>query len=333
MTPRERFLSVLRFQRPDDRMPMVEWAAWWDQTIARWRTEGLSAELDWQGSLDHFGLDTLICIPIVATSARCPHPAHHGAGIIANEADYDALLPALYTDEAIASAIAAARELRARHDAGDVIIRLWLDGFFWFPRILLGIERHLYAFYEQPELMHRINADLAAYNIRAVEALFPELRPDMVGFAEDMSYNLGPMLSHDLFREYLQPYYREVIPHIRAYDVKVLIDSDGDITTMVPWMQDAGIEGVYPLERQAHVDVNALRRDYPELLMMGGYDKMVMPHGEAAMRAEFDRILPAMRSGGYIPSVDHQTPPGVSLENYRVYIRLFREYAERAVQG
>jgi hypothetical protein len=64
--------------------------------------------------------------------------------------------------------------------------------------------------------------------------------------------------------------------------------------------------------------------------MMGGYDKMVMPLGEACMRDEFERLLPAMESGGYVPSVDHQTPPGVSLENYRTYLGLFAEYAKRA---
>jgi hypothetical protein len=52
-----------------------------------------------------------------------------------------------------------------------------------------------------------------------------------------------------------------------------------------------------------------------------------MPRGEAAMRAEFDRLTPLAKSGGYIPSVDHQTPPGVSLEQYRVYLRLLDEYA------
>jgi uroporphyrinogen-III decarboxylase len=67
--------------------------------------------------------------------------------------------------------------------------------------------------------------------------------------------------------------------------------------------------------------------------MLGGYDKMVMPLGEQAMRAEFERLLPVMRTGGFIPSVDHQTPPGVSLENYRIYIRLFEEYALKAVAG
>jgi len=37
-----------------------------------------------------------------------------------------------------------------------------------------------------------------------------------------------------------------------------------------------------------------------------------------------------MRLGGFIPSVDHQTPPGVSLEQYRDYLALMWEYTERA---
>jgi len=111
-----------------------------------------------------------------------------------------------------------------------------------------------------------------------------------------------------------------------------MVDSDGDIMSMIPWLIDAGIEGVYPLERQAGVDIAEIRRKYPDFLMLGGYDKMVMPLGEEAMRAEFERILPVMRSGGYIPSVDHQTPPGVSLENYKIYVKLFTEYCRKAVE-
>jgi hypothetical protein len=48
--------------------------------------------------------------------------------------------------------------------------------------------------------------------------------------------------------------------------------------------------------------------------------------GEAAMRAEFERLVPIMRTGGCIPSVDHQTPPAVSIDDYRLYLRLLDEY-------
>jgi len=106
----------------------------------------------------------------------------------------------------------------------------------------------------------------------------------------------------------------------------VLVDTDGDVTNLVPWLIDNGVDGVLPLERQAGVDGMALRTRFPKLRMVGHYNKMVMPNGEQAMRAEFERLLPLMKSGGFIPSVDHQTPPGVSLENYRLYLRLLHEY-------
>ena len=60
---------------------------------------------------------------------------------------------------------------------------------------------------------------------------------------------------------------------------------------------------------------------------IGHFDKMKMPLGEETMRAEFERLLPTAKKGGFIISIDHQTPPGVSLDNYRTYIRLFNEYA------
>ncbi len=329
MTPRERFLAVLRGKRPDDRMPMVEWAAWWDKTIRRWEGEGLPAGLPFGESLRFFGLDPLEGL---YAAPETPRPNVHGGPVIETEAEYERLLPALFSDARLDGIREAAHTLRARHERGETSVRVWLDGFFWFPRKLFGIEPHLYAFYDEPDLMHRINADLAAFNLRALDAIFSEITPEFVGFAEDMSYNHGPMLSRALFDAFLLPYYRRVIPYIKQKGVAALVDSDGDITTMVPWFQAAGIDGAYPLERQAGVDIAALRAAYPDFILLGGFDKMVMHQGEAAIRAEFERILPVMRAGYYIPSVDHQTPPGVSLDDYRIYIRLFAEYCREAVR-
>ena len=53
---------------------------------------------------------------------------------------------------------------------------------------------------------------------------------------------------------------------------------------------------------------------------------LVMTEGEDAMRREFERLAPLMKTGGFIPSVDHQTHPGVSLEQYRVYRCLLEKY-------
>ena len=323
MTPRERFLRVINFEKPDDRLPMIEWAAWWDKTLERWEREGMEKDTSYLRLQESFGLDPMACLYA---------PATYGGTLIHDERSYEEFRQYLFQDQVVENLKNAAISLKERHEKGEIIVRLWLDGFFWFPRALFGIEGHFYAFYDYPELMRKMNSELADFNIRIIEELFPILEPDMVGFGEDMSYNHGPMLSYELFKEFLAPYYHRVIPCIKKHGVRILMDSDGDVTAMVPWLREAGIEGVYPLERQANVDINKIRHDFPDFLMMGGYDKMVMNQGEEAMRMEFERILPVMKSGGYIPSVDHQTPPGVSLENYRIYLRLFRGYCEKAVE-
>lgn len=63
---------------------------------------------------------------------------------------------------------------------------------------------------------------------------------------------------------------------------------------------------------------------------VGHFDKMVMNKGEAAMRGEFERLLPAAAGGGFLVSCDHQTPPGVSYQEYLLYLKLFEEYAAEA---
>ena len=120
------------------------------------------------------------------------------------------------------------------------------------------------------------------------------------------------------------------MPRLRELGALVFVDTDGDVTKLVPWMLREGIHGVLPLERQAGVDGMKLREAFPTLRMIGHYDKMVMNKGEAAIRGEFERLVPLMKTGGFIPSVDHQTPPGVSLEEYRVYLRLLAEYMQGA---
>ena len=48
------------------------------------------------------------------------------------------------------------------------------------------------------------------------------------------------------------------------------------------------------------------------------------------MREEFERILPSMKRGKVIVSVDHQTPPDVPMAYYKDYVALLYEYCAKA---
>ena len=291
----------------------------------RWKQEGLPRELEGVFEIgQYFGLDPYQQFWFSTTDATIEAVQHHVEGIVSTMDDYLRVRTHLFPDHS--AAIESMRPWAARQVRGEAVIWITLEGYFWFPRTLMGFTKTCLAFYDQPELIHRINQDLTQFNLRILDGVAKTCVPVFATIAEDMSYNHGPMISEKIFNEFIAPDYRQLVPRLRELGSVVLVDTDGDVTLMVPWLLREGIQGVLPLERQAGVDGMALRLQNPALRMVGHFDKMTMPRGEAAMRAEFERLQPLMKAGGFIPSVDHQTPPGVSLEQYRTYLRLLEEY-------
>jgi len=323
MTSRELMQAALRGESAP-RLPCIEWATWWDKTVLRWEDEGMPRGMSGAQRKEYFGLDVdhqhwVRALPDFEEKGK---PIRSMEDFTRARANFDA--------RALFDRLRPALEETARRQQDGDIAWITFDGFFWFPRRLFGIEAHLFAFYDQPELMHEMNAFLRDFQLQLLDVVCEHFTPDFMTFGEDMSYNLGPMLSEECFDEFLLPSYRSVIPELEKRSICPIVDTDGDLTRMIPWLRRAGIRGALPLERQAGVDLSRIQRDHPGFFLLGGFDKMTMfaPDAPGAMRAEFDRILPAMRAGSYVPSVDHQTPPHVSLQNYRVYLSLLR----RAVQ-
>jgi hypothetical protein len=320
----ERFRALVNFQDVD-RIPRWEWAMWWDKTIGRWHGEGLPAGLtDIFDIHEYFGLDPYKQYWFSTTEATIEAEQHHVEGVVSNMDDYLKHKQFLFPDHG--KAIDGMAPWLKRQAAGDAVIWITLEGFFWFPRTMMGFTKLMMAFYDQPELLHKINQDLLDFNLGLLDQIAKIGKPVFMTIAEDMSYNNGPMISRGLMDEFLSPYYAKLIARAKEMEMVTIVDTDGDVTLLVPWLLDNGVEGVLPLERQAGVDGMAMREQFPNLVMFGHYNKMVMPDGEEAMRAEFERLTPIMKSGGFIPSVDHQTPPSVSLENYKIYLKLLDEY-------
>jgi hypothetical protein len=245
--------------------------------------------------------------------------------------DYERILPWLYRWPS--PQIDEYRRLAAMRRAEGAVLWCTFEGPFWFPRTLLGIEQHLYAFYEQPELMQRMIDDQAAYVLRLFDEVCRIEKPDFITLAEDMSFRGGPMLGIELFEQYISPFCRKVLPVMRERGVWSFIDTDGDITLATQWYVNAGADGILPVERQAGTDIAALRAQLPQVKFVGGFNKLVMHLGEEAMREEFERLLPIASQGGFAIACDHQTPPQVSYDDYLLYLKLMREYGARAARS
>lgn len=202
-----------------------------------------------------------------------------------------------------------------------------LIGGYMYLRSLIGPADLLYAFYDQPELIHacmRAWLDLADAVTARHQAY---VTFDELFLAEDICYNHGPLISPRMMQEFLVPYYQQLITNVKARQIDqsrhlyVQIDTDGYAVPTIPlYIEAIGMDVMSPFEVASGCDVVAIGRQYPGLALFGGIDKRVLAQGRAAIDAHLEYILPAMRArGGYIPTCDHGVPEEVSLENYRYY--------------
>lgn len=200
---------------------------------------------------------------------------------------------------------------------------------FGRPRNWMGMENISYALYDDPGLVEDMAETMADLSISLLERVFAQTAQiDYALMWEDMCYNHGCLISPEHFRRILVPQYQRIteVLHRNGVDV-ILLDCDGYHDEILPLWIEGGVTGVYPLEVAAGEDPVALRKEYPDLLMVGGIDKRELAKDRAAVRAEVDRKVPFMLDhGGWIPSVDHSVPHDVPLDNYQYYLDLIRQH-------
>ncbi|MGI6704891.1 MAG: uroporphyrinogen decarboxylase family protein [Clostridia bacterium] len=202
-----------------------------------------------------------------------------------------------------------------------VISDRW-GGFFGPLRNLVGVKKLCMLFYDDPAFVEEMMDAIADHIIAIMDKILDHTDVDVFGFWEDMAYKTGPLIGSHLVRQYMLPRYRRVVDFLKSRSVKwISLDSDGQITSLIPVWLNAGINLLYPFEVQAGMDVNQVRREFGRnLRLMGGIDKRTLAAGPAEIDAELARIRPLIEEGGYLPRLDHSVPPDVSFSNYCYYM-------------
>ncbi|HQK96345.1 MAG TPA: uroporphyrinogen decarboxylase family protein [Armatimonadota bacterium] len=219
------------------------------------------------------------------------------------------------------------RMAAARQAAGQgYMIQQNLIGGYMYLRSLMGPEGTLYAVHDMPEVVHDCMQTWFRLADTVIARHQEHVTLDELYLAEDICYNHGLLISPAMMREFLIPYYQQLIANIKARQIDrsrhlyVQIDTDGFAPPAIPVYRAIGMDAMSPFEVAAGCDVVQIARQYPDLVMFGGIDKRVMAQGPAAIDEYLQHVIPPMRArGGYIPTCDHGVPEEVSYENYLHY--------------
>ena len=363
MTSRERYLAVMRYGE-FDRVPYIAGMGPWPETLERWKREGYDPQRPPEFPTDRFEFRGGWFFPnppferrVIQEDAETVLYVNH-EGILMRErrdqphssmpqfvrfpvqtrADFRAFWKdRMQPDMAARLGAGWRQELRAhrRRDYPLIVISDRWGGFFGPLRNMTGVERLCELFYDDPALVEEMMDAVADFIIAMMGQVLDETDVDGYGFWEDMAYKAGPLIGPQMVRRYMLPRYRRVVEFVRSRGVEfVLLDSDGDISRLIPVWLDAGINTIYPFEVQAGMDVVEVRRLYRrDLRIWYGIDKRALARGQGAIDTELSRVEPLMREGGYIPAPDHSLPPDVPFPNYCYYMDRLWETIQKAGRG
>ena len=351
--------TVLHFDKPEE-ICHFEWG-YWPETMRRWKTEGMETENPWDGlnitfyhrvpvhtrlfppfevqilseteTLQKIRDERGIIKEVLKGTTAMPKWIRHPVQTLK---DFEELKPQLNPHDGGRFPHDWSAQVQALRHRNSILVMGGTEiSFFGWHRELIGAENLMLAYYDQPDLIHAISRHHLYFLQELYARILQDVVFDFVFLWEDMAYKSGPLVSPAIVREFMLPYYKELIGFFREFrDYKFLLDSDGNIMELIPLFMGVGVDGFLPFEVAAGMDVRRVAEQYPNLIIAGGIDKREIAKGKPAIDQELEQKLPYLFArGGYLPSMDHHVPPDISYDDFTYYIERVQQLYEKSLCG
>jgi hypothetical protein len=354
MNNRQRIIQTVLCQDVD-RLPFTFYFGPWGETIERWRQEGLGQQNNWD---EGFGFDE----GFVHVNVNLGYAPAFEAQVLEEKSDTRIIKDAFgITQEIRKSGASIPRyieypvknfadwyklkeerlnpddphrfpenwnELVKQYNEGDKIVQLgWYPyGLFGTLRDMMGVETLLIAFYDQPELIHEMMDYLTDFWLSLYAKVCQQVKVDAIHMWEDMSGKNGSLISPKMVRTFMMPNYKKIKAFADAQGIPIFsLDTDGDCSKLVPLYMECGINLIFPFEVMAGCDIMTYRKQYPNLAIMGGINKLEVAKGKESIDKELERIAEMFHHSGYIAALDHLPHPQISWEDFNYFVSRLKQ--------
>ncbi len=199
------------------------------------------------------------------------------------------------------------------------------------PRDLLGFENYLAAFYTDEELLHRLMQISLDFSCRVCENLH-DLGVEAIVVGDDIANNNNMLMSPDMFRRMILPYFTKLVRHAKSMGMKVIKHSDGNLNAVVEDLINSGIDCLDPIDRRGSMDLRALKQAYGHRIAFKGNVDCVstlVDQPLSAVRREVAQcLLEGGRDGGLIISSSNSIHAGVNPENWKYFLEVRKELGQ-----
>ncbi|MBR2465592.1 MAG: hypothetical protein IKB38_01500 [Clostridia bacterium] len=349
LTDRERMLRTYRRQEID-RVPMNDSA--WAGTKRRWYNEGMPKDVSWE---DYFDFDKRIEVlpdnsprferKVLEETDRYVIETTKWGGTQKAFKELDSTPDVLdfyygssdrweeakaamttYHEDRIPWKYLEENYPKWKSEGRFIQLTLWF-GFDVAHSRMTGTENMLVGMYDEPEWVTDIFDTYLNTSLDLCQRILDAgYEFDGVKWYDDMGYKGSPFFSPTAYRELLKPYHKKAVDWAHERGLVTELHSCGFIEPLLDDVLDTGVEMLNPLEVKAGMDPFKLKNKYGnKLAFHGGINAQLWDDIEL-VKAEMERIIPAMKEGGgYVFASDHSIPNSVSFKNMTEIARLAHE--------
>jgi hypothetical protein len=320
MTSRERFIKTMRYEKTD-RVPYFEEGIRKD-VIKAWRKQGLTKKAE---LFKMFPADRREEIEVDLE----PRPELKKWPASRNE--LNVLRKSLDPHDSRRLPRSWSKKVRVWKSRDHVLMLRVHRGFFLSMGVR-GWDRFsdvIRFLIKDPKFVHESLAVQGEFAARIAERVLSEVEIDAVVFSEPIGGNDRPLLSPQMYEEFVLKSYQPVLDVLNRYGVEtIVLRTFANARLLIPSILKWGFNCLWACEVNIEaMDYRDLRREFgTELRLIGGIDLDALRDDKEAIRREVEeKVPPLLAEGGYVPLADGRVRADVPFENYVYYRKLLEK--------
>jgi len=192
---------------------------------------------------------------------------------------------------------------------------------------LRGYENLMFDMADEEPLLFELIEQIESFNLAIVKR-YVEAGCSSMAYPEDLGMQIGPMLSPEMFRQYIKPSYERLMKPAQEAGIPIHMHSDGDIRLLADDLIDSGVEVINLQDLVNGIDWIAERFRGKICVDLDVDRQKITPYGtpadiDALIREEVEKI--ATPEGGLW--MTYGLYPGVPLENVKAVMDAMTKYA------
>ena len=200
----------------------------------------------------------------------------------------------------------------------------WWRLFFERPWDLRGMENLMVDYYTEPENVHKLHSALLEHFLKYLDFAEKEIHPDGFWTSDDLGHQTSLMMSPDIFREFIKPYYKKIGSFLKKKNIHWWLHSCGNNTEIMSDLVETDVTIFHPVQKGTMDEIKIAKEFGDKLSFLVGFDvqHIIQEADEKGVREEVRFLIDNFNrpDGGMCLAAGNGIIAGTPIENIEAFL-------------